>query len=495
MKIKKILKNKYSIIVAVILVIIIAGFFLFNKKDSGVTYIKAERKDITQSVLASGKTKAVDSVDLGFEKSGKVAVALVDVGSRVVAGQTLVELDSSELQADLLKAKADLAEENANGAADSVAISDAIANARAVMLDSFTKADNVIRESVDQFFENPNSIDANFRPSMHNGNSVFYFTINFSTKVSINKNRSKISKVLSEWKTEIDSLSQDNTDALIAKSKEHLQEVKTFVDEVSLAIFEITPSDSDSVAVISDYKSDMSTARTTINTVLSNMISAQEKINSARASETQTGSDSVSAQNARKLQIEANIQNIQSQIAKTRITAPFDGVVTKQDVEKGEIVSAGSAIVSVISDNKLEIESNVSEVNIGKISVGNPVSITLDAYPGQTFSGTVSYIDPGETIVDGVVNYKVKIAFNTGSSLVKSGLTANLDIETAKKTSILSVPLFVVTKKGDKNFVKKMVDGEKAQEVEVVLGIVSQDGEVEVISGLSDGDTIEVGSQ
>ncbi len=495
MNIKKFINKKYTIIAIVLAVVVAVGFLIFGGGNGGVTQVGVERKDIVQSVLAAGKTKAIDSVELGFEKSGRVVGAYVDVGTRVKAGQALVELDNSDLQADLLKAQADLAEENAVGVTNNIAVSDATANAMAVISDSYTKADNVIRASIDQFFDDPEGDNANFRPSTQNSvGTNFYFYVDYKTKVNINDNRSVITKKFVLWNTQIDEMTVSNVDELLNKSEEYLNIVKTLVDTVSTVIFTLVSPDSNNIANVSGYKTDVSTARTTINTALSNIISAREKLNNARAGETSlsTNTDSVSAQGARKLQIQAQIKNIQSQIAKTKMQAPFDGIVTKQDVEKGEIVGAGTTIVSIISDNKLEIESNISEVNIGKITIGNTVEITLDAYPGESWSGTVSYIDPGETIVDGVVNYKVKVAILNPDSKIKSGLTANLNIETAKKSGALVVPLYAVATKSGGSYVKK-VSGDTSEEVLVNLGIVGQDGSVEIISGLNEGDKVEVG--
>ena len=87
-------------------------------------------------------------------------------------------------------------------------------------------------------------------------------------------------------------------------------------------------------------------------------------------------------------------------------------------------------MVSLIADNSLEVDADVPEIDIGKISTGDTVSMTLDAFPGETFTGKVFYIDPAETILSGVVDYLVKVSFDKNDPRVKSGLTANLDITT-----------------------------------------------------------------
>jgi HlyD family secretion protein len=166
--------------------------------------------------------------------------------------------------------------------------------------------------------------------------------------------------------------------------------------------------------------------------------------------------------------------------------------VTKKDVEVGEIVTAGKNVISVISDSDLEIEANVSEINIGKVAVGNPVVITMDAFPGEKFSGTVSYIDPGETLLDGVVNYKVTIAINKSdkTSLIKSGLTTNLEIITNTKSGVLRVPVYSVK---DGKVLKQVAPTSKEfVESPVTLGVVGGDGYAEAVSGVNEGDVIRV---
>lgn len=485
-------KKKYIIGVSLVIVFALVIFFVFRNTDGDTMRITVEQKDIIQTVLAAGNTKAVDTVDLGFETSGRVVETYVDVGDRVTAGQLLVELDSSELQADLLAAQADLAEELANTQTDSVAINDAVQNAKIVISDSYVTADNEVRESVDQFFNNPGGgLNTNFKPMIQDDGSGVNFSVSFNDRVSINTKRKKVQDDLDAWKVEIDGMTTNSVDTVIQKSETYLLSVQDLIDKVSTVIFTLESPSSEYNATVAGFKSDISTARSNVTNALSDLVAAREKLNNAKAGQT-SGINSVSAQSARKMQIEAQIKNIQAQISKKRIAASFDGIVTKQDVEQGEIVTSGTTIVSIISDNNLEIESNISEVNIGKITVGNPVEITFDAFPGETFLGTVAYIDPGETLVDGVVNYKIKVTLSSSDTRVKSGLTVNLNIETARKSQIIAIPLYAISSKPEGSFVKKIV-GENIVETPVVLGVIGRDGFVEILSGLSVGDQIEIG--
>ena len=83
----------------------------------------------------------------------------------------------------------------------------------------------------------------------------------------------------------------------------------------------------------------------------------------------------------------------------------------------------------------------------------DPVSITFDAFLNEIFLGEVSFIEPGDVVIDGIVNYKVRVSLKNFDPRIKSGLTANLKIETSKKENVVSIPMYVVIKEGDKNFV------------------------------------------
>jgi HlyD family secretion protein len=152
-------------------------------------------------------------------------------------------------------------------------------------------------------------------------------------------------------------------------------------------------------------------------------------------------------------------------------------------------VAQNTPIVSVISDADLEIEANVPEVDIGKLNPGNPVSITFDAFPNETFSGSISYIDPAETIIDGVVNFKITIAFAAPSGSVRSGLTANLAIESARKDDVLFLPQFAIIEDSRGAFVQKVIN-DVIQEIPVTTGLRGHDGNVEIVSGVLESDSV-----
>lgn len=490
---KKSHKLKYILAGAVLLLLVIVLWFAFGRSEKPPQTAEVVRKDIVSAVLASGKTKAVDNVDLGFEKSGKVVGAYVEVGEKVAAGDVLIKLDSSELEADLAQAKARLAGENATSGSDAVAISDAYAAGNATLYSVEAVAQNALGAYLDQFFEDPGEDNTNFSPSYQKvDGSEVYFSVKYNDRIAINQKRRAIKELMDNWTSEM--AAQPTVEAKLDLAHKNLTEVRALIDLIATVVFQFESSNSDTVSVVAGFKNDVSVARTNIVAAVSDIVAAREKINEAQSAQLVSSGENngISSQEASKLAIKAEIQSINAQIEKTIMRAPFAGTVTKQDVEKGEIVSAGEVIVSIISQDNLEIESNISEVNIGKITVGNRVEVTFDAFPGESYEGTVTYIDPGETLIDSVVNYKVKVALDSVDSKIKSGLTVNLKIETGRVAAVVAVPMFAISETEIGDIVTLYKNG-ATEDVKITTGLLGEDGFVEVLSGLTEGDKVVIG--
>jgi RND family efflux transporter MFP subunit len=172
------------------------------------------------------------------------------------------------------------------------------------------------------------------------------------------------------------------------------------------------------------------------------------------------------------------------------IFAPFDGIIIKMDAKVGEIAPQNTSLVSMMSADVFQIESYVPEVSIAQIKLDDEASVTLDAYgEGVLFKAKVVSIDPAETIRDGISTYKIKLQFLEKNDQIKSGMTANVSIITFNKPNVIVVPGGVVFLKNEKNFVQVKIN-EKTVDREVVLGSTSALGQVEIVSGLKDGDLV-----
>ncbi|HOU46051.1 MAG TPA: HlyD family secretion protein, partial [Candidatus Pacearchaeota archaeon] len=128
--------------------------------------------------------------------------------------------------------------------------------------------------------------------------------------------------------------------------------------------------------------------------------------------------------------------------------------------------------------------------DIAKVAVGNEANITFDAFGSKKqFHGKIIKIDPAQTVVEGVVSYKTTFQIIDFSSEIKSGMTADIDVITAQKQNVLAIPSRIILRKQGKTFVRIKRDG-KEEEIEVQTGIKGDNGNMEIIEGLSEGQKV-----
>ncbi len=268
-----------------------------------------------------------------------------------------------------------------------------------------------------------------------------------------------------------------------------LKTISSFLNEVASAINNFAPAEYDYEMTVNSYKNTISSARTEVNSSVSKIVTAKDKLNSAPILGQSGQFENVLAQEAKVAQARANLSSLQANLGKSSIIAPFDGLITVFDAKVGEAVSPGTSLISMTSKNKMYIEANISEINIGKISQNNKVLVDFDAFQGEVFSGFVSNIEPGDFLIDGVVNYKIRVEFEDPEGKIRNGLTSNLKIETNKKESVLAIPAYAIFEENDQTFVNKVI-GKKVEKTPVQRGLSGSGGFVEVISGLNEGDYI-----
>jgi len=193
---------------------------------------------------------------------------------------------------------------------------------------------------------------------------------------------------------------------------------------------------------------------------------------------------------AQVAQAKAQLDLVREKEASATLKAPLDGLITKVHFSKGEQVSLAAPVISMLGKDSLEIEVDIPEADITKVEMGDKADITLDAFGDDViFGGKVVSIEPAETLIQGVIYYKVKVAFEKKTGGIKSGMTANVDIKTDEKENVLFIPQKAIQEKNGEKLVK-ILKGEESEERKVVLGLRGDEGMIEVISGLKEGDRV-----
>lgn len=195
--------------------------------------------------------------------------------------------------------------------------------------------------------------------------------------------------------------------------------------------------------------------------------------------------------------LRADVVGAQARYAKSVIVSPIDGVLTDLVADVGEQASAGVTFATVHADaGQFKIPVDISESDIAKVSVGDTATVTFDAFgDDQVFAAVVGAINPAEKIIEGVVFYEATIVLSGDEVVtdVRSGMSADVTIETAKSLNALHVSQRAVLEEGGVKYVR--IPLEKAGEFEkrtVTVGMRADDGYLEILSGVSEGEVIIV---
>ncbi len=152
----------------------------------------------------------------------------------------------------------------------------------------------------------------------------------------------------------------------------------------------------------------------------------------------------VSAAQAQVAQTEASLRYAQTNLGYTRIVSPVDGIVVSRNVDVGQTVAASfqtPTLFSIAQDlTKMQIETSIDEADIGRIEAGQEVEFTVDAYPDNTFHGTVDEVRIAPVTVSNVVTYVVIVKVDNGDLRLKPGMTANVSIIVANRDRVLKIP-------------------------------------------------------
>ncbi|MEA3464178.1 MAG: HlyD family efflux transporter periplasmic adaptor subunit, partial [Patescibacteria group bacterium] len=176
--------------------------------------------------------------------------------------------------------------------------------------------------------------------------------------------------------------------------------------------------------------------------------------------------------------------------------------------EIGEQTKATQPVISMLAEDNYEIEVLISETDIAKIKINDEAKITLDAFGENIkFSGKVFFIEPAETVIQDVIYYKVLVEFANDAnppagpaareqrgwrtpSNIKSGMTANVIITTAEKKNVLIMLSRAVIERNGGDKIVRVLVGDAVKEVPVQIGLRGDEGMVEVLGGVKEGDEV-----
>lgn len=241
-------------------------------------------------------------------------------------------------------------------------------------------------------------------------------------------------------------------------------------------------------------------AKSTVNTAQSSLDIAKRELTRNEALEKAGAIAERDLERARNQLLSAQTQlaNAQAQLAsvtkqldKASVQAPFAGIVAQRQVSAGDVVQPGTALYTVVDPGSMQLEAAVPADQLAQVKIGMPVVFKVTGYPGKTFTGKVTRVNPVADPTTRQVKITAEIP-NGGNTLV-GGLFAEGRVSSESKTAPM-VQSSAIDERGLRPSVIRLKNG-KIEKIDVVLGIRDAAAEtIEIVSGVSPGDTVMLGT-
>ena len=530
---------KKIIIIISVFVIIIGGYFIykaFSGEDASYELIPVLKGEVIQNVSVTGTVIPAKQIDLQFENQGKINKIYTKIGNEVLTGDILITLNTGELNAQYQSSKAGLdiaqaklAQTLAGSRSEDIqvyqsAVDNAkvtVANKEKALIDAQEDADNdlmtayedaldIIKTSYtvadqallivfagvrEEYFNANSQIATGVKDKENIAKNDLFLAKNYLNTAESDSSYDNIDLALKKMKTAVTSLRNALAYIRAALDDPSVESLVSTTDEASINT-ERTNIDAELISLTTAEQSISSskiTNKTNINTAQSNLDTAKSTL---RKSEDELilkkagpRQEDINLAQAEVNQARANLLQIQEKINKMTLKAPTNGIITGLEKEEGETVQANSIIVSMISNGSFQIEANISETEIAKVNLNDKSKMTLDALNlDDEFTGQIIEINPAETIVSGVIYYKITCVFDAEDSRIKSGMTVNLDIETDKKENVLYLPYYVIKEENGRKYVN-ILEGEEIKEKTIKTGLEGETS-IEILEGLKEGENV-----
>ncbi|HEX7976344.1 MAG TPA: efflux RND transporter periplasmic adaptor subunit [Anaerolineales bacterium] len=407
----------------------------------------AQRGDLTATVGATGIVHANQSATLAWQTTGTVEQVNVKVGDLVTATQVLAALEQTSLAQNIILAQADLIA--AQRALDDLydtnlslaQAQQALANAQKAVDDSQSKVDNLGAPAPSP---DVSSAQANM--------------------VLAKNQLDKAQKAFEPYdnKPENDLIRAMLQNKLATAQKKYDQAVNLYNN--------LTGKANNTTVSVADANLGLAKAQ---------LADALKKVGQFKA-----GPDPRDVTTAK-----TRIAAAQAALDLARIAAPFAGTITNILAMPGDQAAPGSVAFRIDDLSRLEVDVQVSEVDINRIQAGQPVSLTFDAIPGKEYHGKVRDVAPVGTTNQGVVDFTVTVELTDADAAVRPGMTAAVNVIVSQLKNVLLAPNRAVRVVNGQRVVYVMRNGQPAS-VNVTLG-ASSDANSEVLQGdLKEGDQI-----
>ncbi|HSE98492.1 MAG TPA: efflux RND transporter periplasmic adaptor subunit, partial [Blastocatellia bacterium] len=250
----------------------------------------------------------------------------------------------------------------------------------------------------------------------------------------------------------------ENARANVANAEAAVQAATTEITnqdanvQAAKANYEVARVQSDDAAALANRYKDLSTviagrdiesAQAQANVAAGRVVQARAQVAQAEASR-QTSGARLQQARAQLAQAKAQLEQAQANLNHTVITSPIDGVVVSRDVDVGQTVAASLSaptLFTIANDlTKMQVLASIDEADVGQIRQGIKATFTVDAFPGQEFSGQVSQVRLNAQNLQNVVTYTAVIDVSNPELKLRPGMTANITFPVERRENVLTVP-------------------------------------------------------
>ncbi|MFA6252315.1 MAG: efflux RND transporter periplasmic adaptor subunit [Candidatus Paceibacterota bacterium] len=555
---------RHKLIVAGALIIIgIGGYYFWNagRTITETRYVvsSVSKETLINSVTGTGQVESASESEIKAKASGEILSLKIANGQEVKVGEVLAVIDSTEAQKSVRDAETNL--ENAQLSLEKLKRGDrteeleisqmdidndkrAITEAEKNLENVKSEAENALNDDYDGALNDLSQAMTKVTSTLMTVTDIQYSHFNTNDQDGSNIAATKATAVkllygiddggrvtsdyfskasgglkkiiadvqISKNKTDIDSILSQMKDAL-RKTKNILDVIPTgnvlSSSERSSVISEKTSIDS----MISTINSRQQVIFSQITTNANNIDVAENKVTDAKNTLEKAEKQLALNNNPDPLDIKSAEMSVEQKenalydarvsLADYTVRAPFSGIVSAVNIKKGDDVSSGTSIATVISKG-LTAEITLNEIDIAKVNSGQKATLTFDAVSDMVVTGTVSEVDVVGTVSQGVVSYGVKVVFDTEAEGVKPGMSVSVAIITKSSEDALVVPSSAIKTINEVSYVeipdetiaseevgssKGVLLKNKSKRQEITTGLTN-DTSTEILTGLNEGDLV-----
>ncbi|MCE5197947.1 MAG: efflux RND transporter periplasmic adaptor subunit [Armatimonadota bacterium] len=525
--------RKYTVL-AVVLILII-GIFAARARQSGskqpdVQTDVVKRGIVLSSVSGNGVLEPLTTVEVKSNVGGQVVKLAVDEGDMVKAGQLIAKIDPSDSISTLEQAQADysstkskvnqarqaLSMQRLQTSANIISAEQALESSRQKLSQAEQQAEVQPKLTTQAIAQAQSSLDS-AQASLNQTKSALNPQKLASAKASLDqaqasykqseKNLSRQRALLGKGfvaQSQVDSAeeafstakaqlesAQKKHDTVEEECNEDLKNAKSKVAQAKAAL-----ETAQSNRMQDDLKrKDLAASRASVKQAMAALASTR-----AAAYQDQMKSEDILQSQAQLEKSNAALENAQTQVGYTTIVAPRSGVVVKKYVEEGSIVTAGRqamagsgsgvTIVEIADVSKMQVVADVDETDVSKITLGQQVDVSIDAFPGELFPAKVIKIAPEAEVNQNVTTVPVTVELEQTDSRLKPQMNATCDFVISRKENVIYVPVEAITET-DSGTEVTLVDHEKQVVHKVEVGLTGDDY-CEIVSGLNVGETVVI---